>query len=265
MKLIRKLFISSIILSIGSIAGVSVWADSNDVFTLSDSYVFYWFVAITSLLFSLSSYLVHTIKSLINYTRQSTKLSNLHMYVVTIFGSIYTIFWLGASAGVGSNLRYCLVLNNFRYFNYSYKCNGEIISTFFGFSNFILWCVIFYYSACHWYNVYKKTNVINDIELQSNQELPSIPVTESILVTEELPSVPVTESILATEESTSFPLTEFILATEELPSVPVTESILDTEELPSVPVTESIFVTEEFQSMPISQEIMEQFPILSEK
>ena len=88
MKLIRKFFIASIILSIGSIAGVSVWADSNDIFTLSDSYSFYWFVAITSLLFSLASYFTHTLKYIIRYTRQSTKLSNLHMYVVSIFGSI---------------------------------------------------------------------------------------------------------------------------------------------------------------------------------
>ena len=188
MKLIRKFFIASIILSIGSIAGVSVWADSNDIFTLSDSYSFYWFVAITSLLFSLASYFTHTIKSLILYTRQGTKLSNLHMYAVSIFGSIYIIFWLSASASVASNLRYCLVIkNNFRYYN----CNGQIISTVFGFSNFILWCVICYYSGTYWYYFYKKTNVNNDIELHSTQEtLPPVPVTEAQVEWALLPAPP---------------------------------------------------------------------------
>ena len=129
MKLIRKFFIASIILSIGSIAGVSVWADSNDISTLSNSYVFYWFVAITSFLFSLVSYFYHTIKSIIIYIRKNIKLTNLHIYTVSIFGSIYILFWLAASVSVASDLRYCLIVKN--------NCNGQMISTVFGFANFI--------------------------------------------------------------------------------------------------------------------------------
>ena len=271
MKLIRKLFIASIILSIGSIAGVSVWADSNDIFTLSNSYSFYWFVAITSLLFSLASYFIHTLKIFIDYTRQSIKLSNLHLYVVTFFGSIYTIFWLGASAGVTSNLRYCLVIKN--NFNFNYNCNGQIISTVFGFLNFILWSIICYYSGSYWYYIIttattatSTTTVNNDIELQSNQEthvssvsatkeLPSIPVTESlpsIPVTESLPSIPITESLLS------------VSVTESLPSIPVTESLLSvsvTKSLPSIPVTESLL------SVSVAESSLDQitFPIISEK
>lgn len=210
MKLIRKLFIATIISSIGSIAGISIWADSNDIFTLSDSYRFYWFVAIASLLFSLALYFYHSIKMIIDYTKQNVKLSNLHMYVVIFFGGINIIFWLGASAGVASNLRYCLVSRS--NFNYSYNCNGQIISTFFGFLNFILWCVIFYYSSAYWYNIYKKTK---DIELQSNLKQPVQP---SVLV-------------------------------------------LNKEELPSVPIT----ISDEFSSISIMEDIMEEFPILSEK
>lgn len=253
MKLIRKLFILSIIFSIGSIAGISVWADSNDIFTLSDSYVFYWFVAITSLLFSLALYSYHSIKMMIDYTKQNVKLSNLHMYVVTFLGGIYTIFWLGASSGVASNLRYCLVIrNNFRYnnvFNYFYNCSGQIISTFFGFLNFILWCVIVYYGSTCWYNIYKKESakpsVTNDIELDQHHELASVPVIST--VSEELPSVPVTSTII-----------------EELPSIPITKS----EEFQSVSISDEMLhvsVSEELPSIPISQEIFEEFPSLSEK
>lgn len=240
MKLIRKLFIVSIILSIGSIAGVSLWADSNDIFTLSDTYVFYWFVAITSLLISLALYSYHSIKMIINYTKQNVKLSNLHMYFVTFLGSIYTIFWLGASASVASNLRYCLVIrNNFRYnfFNNFYNCNGQIISTFFGFLNFILWSVIVYYGGTHWYNIYKKETVTSsDIELELNYELPILPETST--VSEELPSVPLTSTIV-----------------EELPSVPI--------DLPDE--FQSVSISEELPSIPISHEIFEEFPMLSEK
>jgi|UniRef100_A0A6C0AL48 hypothetical protein len=273
MKLIRKFFIASIILSIGSIVGVSVWADSNDIFTLSDSYSFYWFVAITSLLFSLASYFTHTLKYIISYTRQSTKLSNLHMYAVSIFGSIYTIFWLGASASVASNLRYCLVIkNNYRYYNYN--CNGQIISTVFGFLNFILWCILCYYSGSYWYYI---TYVKNDIELQSNQgtNVSPIPITEelpSIPIIEELPSIP---PVFVTEELPPIPITEElppIPITEELPSIPITEelpSIPITEELPSIPITESIPVIKELPLVPITEsslnQIMESFPIISEK
>jgi len=237
MKLIRKLFLASIILSICSIAGVSVWADSNDVFTLTNSYVFYWFVSITSFLFSLSAYFLMYEKNMINYTKQNIKLSNLHMYTVSIFGTIYIIFWLGASASVASDLRYCLsIKNNFKnayyYFNilynYNYNCNGEIVSTVFGFFNFILWCVIVYYSGSFWYSVYKKSTN-NDIELHQNIE--SLDINYVIQ--------PVLETKTDTEESQ-----------------PDLETKIDTEEFPSV----MNIAPETF-----TQEVMESFPIISEK
>lgn len=238
MKLIRKLFIASVILSIGSIAGVSVWANSNNISTLSSSYMFYWFVTLTSFLFSLGAYFSHSIKSIVDYTKQSIKLLNLHMYIVTFFGMIYTIFWLGASAGVTSDLRYCMYIkNNLRYnyyFNFDYTCYGEVISTFFGYCNFILWCIIVYYAGTYWYSEYKKSTN-NDIELEQNnqslnmnyaietEDLPSIPVQETVqeIKTEELPPIPenVKEDLLPVQE----------IETEELPSIQIIEQETSTQ------------------------------------
>jgi len=247
MKLIRKLFIASVILSIGSITGVSVWANSNNFSTLSSSYMFYWFVTLTSFLFSLGAYFSHSMKSIVDYTKQNIKLLNLHMYIVTFFGTIYIIFWLGASAGVTSDLRYCIYIkNNLRYnyyFNFDYTCYGEVISTFFGFCNFILWCIIVYYSGSYWYSNYKKSTN-NNIELEQNNEslnlnyiIDTVPETKQ----EELPP------ILETKQEELLSVPENV--TEELPSVP--ENV--TEELPSVPIIDQETFTQQVMETYLSE------------
>lgn len=173
MKLIRQLFLLSIIFSIASIVGVSVWTNNNDFFTYSSSYEFYWFVSITSLLFSLFTYFVHSIPLVIDTIKKNITLMNLHLFTVTVFGITYTIFWLGTSASVASDLRYCIFLKN-TFKNTLINCQGKVVSTFFGFCNFILWSVILYYSCSYWYSVYiKKVNVHDKIEL------PPIPVNDN--------------------------------------------------------------------------------------
>lgn len=161
MKLISQVYSLSLLFSLGSIIGVSIWANSNNVLTLSSSYSFYWFVAITSFLVSLQLYCSHTIQFMINYTKQNIELLTLHSYVIPVFAGIYTIFWLGAAAGVASDLRYCLYIKRNiglgRFYYDEFNCNGEIVSTIFGFANFIVWCTIIYYGGSHWYNKYQTT------------------------------------------------------------------------------------------------------------
>lgn len=196
MKLISQIYLSSLIFSLGSIIGISIWANSNDVFTLSSSYSFYWFVALTSFLVSLQLYCSHTVQFMINYTRSNMPLLTLHSYVIPVFGGIYTIFWLGAAAGVASDLKSCLYIKRnyiptrFNRFDDDYNCNGEIVSTVFGFANFVVWCTIIYYGGCHWFSVYQKSQ---------NQELVTSPETQNDETV--IPNVP--EKTESTSEITS--------------------------------------------------------------
>lgn len=150
MKRKEILLTANVLFSIGGIVGNSLWAASNNVFTLSSAYEFYWFVTVTSFLIGVGGMVYHSGKvEIVESVRKNL------VYVFIVVSVLYPIFWLAASASVASHLRDCLyikrkigdVLYDDDYYFYGYKfnleCDGEIISTSFGFANFIVWVMVF--------------------------------------------------------------------------------------------------------------------------
>jgi hypothetical protein len=149
MKRKEILLTANVLFSLGGIIGNSLWAASNNVFTLSSAYEFYWFVTVTSFLIGVGGMVYHSGKvQIVESVRKNL------VYVFIVISVMYPIFWLAASASVASHLRDCLyikkrlgnILDDDDYYFYGYrfnlKCDGEIISTSFGFANFIVWVLV---------------------------------------------------------------------------------------------------------------------------
>jgi hypothetical protein len=158
---ISQFLIVNFILTIGAITGCAVWAWTDDLYTLGSGYNFYWFVSVLSLIVSVSGMLYH-----FNYTRvqvNSVLPVDYRKYVMPILTVVMILFWLITSSVVADYTRGCLYIKNtigdiYNYYestiyesnihefniheSKNYKCYGEIITTTFGFANFLLWVCI---------------------------------------------------------------------------------------------------------------------------
>jgi hypothetical protein len=165
----------NLLFSLGGIVGNSLWAASNNIFTLSSAYEFYWFVTVSSFLIGVGGGLYH--KGVVKFS-DATK-ENL-FYGFTVISVLYPIFWLAASSAVGSNLKDCLYIKNtlsgfdddFSFWGYRFNitCDGEIVSTSFGFANFIVWVYtlfLFYpYIKRRFFTVQESNSSDNDVQMQ---------------------------------------------------------------------------------------------------
>lgn len=169
----QLILIVNIILNIGAIVGISVFASqTDDAYILSDTYGFYWFLSIFSFLNSMFGYAYHQI----NYVKDLFPKSEYSIYGMAFISLLFTVFWLAASASMASILRNCIYIKNLIYPNYNlvdsynYTCNGEIITTTFGFSLFILWCIVSYIMVKKLY-VKLKTNTNSEaLEMKINDQ-----------------------------------------------------------------------------------------------
>ena len=142
----QLILIANIILSIGAIIGISVFASqTGDIYILSDTYGFYWFLSTVSFIFGIWGYVYHKI----DYVKDQFPKSEYSIYGMTFISLLFTVFLLAVSASMSSILRNCLYIKNLIYpnyddlvYSYNYTCRGEIITTSFGFSLFVLWFII---------------------------------------------------------------------------------------------------------------------------
>ena len=153
--------------SASSIAGISVWAASNDIYTLTGSYNFYWVLSIFTFLLSLFSILYYKFPQTWKYlTSQSEVGLSEHQSLYSMFGFSFllSILWLVASASVADTLRVC---HHFKkhwqsdLLDYNYKCNGEIVSTTFGFMLFGTWSTACYLLSKKMYSKLNEPTVID--------------------------------------------------------------------------------------------------------
>lgn len=166
----QLILLANILLSIGAIAGISVFASqTNDVFILTDTYGFYWFVSTVSLLIGIVGYAYHQV----DYVRQQFPKSEYSIYGMALMSLLFTVFWLAASASMVSLLRNCLQIKNMVYsryyynnYVYNYTCNGQIMTTTFGFSLFILWCVVSYILAIKLFSRLQQTKNPESLEMK---------------------------------------------------------------------------------------------------
>jgi len=149
MKNRELLLTANVLFSIGGIVGNSLWAASNSIYTLSSAYEFYWFVTVSSFLIGVGGSVYHS-----GVVKYSENVKQYLSYAFVVVSVLYPIFWLAASASVASHLRDCLYIKNrlreydddFYFWGYRFnvKCDGEIVSTSFGFANFIVWVYVLF-------------------------------------------------------------------------------------------------------------------------
>jgi flagellar biosynthesis GTPase FlhF len=148
MSAIFLLAVTNIVFNIGALVGISVWASSNDIYTSTDSYGFYWFVTIVSNVIGVLGYIYHVTPYLKEYvTSENKTYVGYFMLVLTVLNSV---FWLSAASSTSVVLKNCLVLKRTfdRYTLFSFfddsnlTCNGQIVSVVFGFLELLLWCTI---------------------------------------------------------------------------------------------------------------------------
>jgi hypothetical protein len=149
MKNREILLIANLLFSIGGIVGNSLWAASNSIYTLSSAYEFYWFVTVSSFLIGVGGSVYYS-----GVVKYSENVKQYLSYAFVVVSVLYPIFWLAASASVASHLRDCLYIKNklreydddFYFWGYRFnvQCDGEIVSTSFGFANFIVWVYVLF-------------------------------------------------------------------------------------------------------------------------
>ena len=171
----QLILIANILLTIGAIVGISVFASQKgDIYILSDTYGFYWFLSIFSFLIGIFGYAYHQI----NYVKDQFPKSEYSIYGMAFISLLFTVFWLSASASMASILRNCLYIKNLIYpnyydldYSYNYTCNGEIITTTFGFSLFILWCIVTYIIGEKLYSKLKTQPNSEALETNANDQV----------------------------------------------------------------------------------------------
>ena len=179
--MIANYFIGSSLTAIPSIVGAAVWSASNDIFTLVGIYDFHWFVSVTSFVFSIIGYALHTF-SFIFEVIQQRNLIHLHVAAILLIGGLYTLFWFISAVNLSIILRQCMdIKKSYQHFlnddlhlitdtyKYNYSCNGEIVSMTFSYVNFIVWSIILFKSAKVWYDRYVFDNATS-IQMQNIEE-----------------------------------------------------------------------------------------------
>lgn len=141
----NKLLLSSILFNFCALIGAIVMAAQNDFYTASGSYGYYWFLTILSLAVSIAGYHYHV--------RSTVKIN--HQYTIYITFGVYaffTISWFGVSASLASISRECLYYKNeltgyYSYTGQRFSCDGEVISSIFGFLSFFVWAYASYHTG----------------------------------------------------------------------------------------------------------------------
>ena len=182
--MISNYFIGSSLTAISSIIGASIWAASNDIFTLVGIYDFHWFVSVTSFIFSIIAYSIHTFSFIFDAVQQPN-LIHIHIVSILLIGGIYTLFWFISAVNLSIVLRECLdIKKTYQNFlnddlhliteSYNYSCNGEIVSVIFSYVNYIVWSFILIKSSKIWYDRYVFDN-ITAIQIQNiEQQIPEL-------------------------------------------------------------------------------------------
>jgi hypothetical protein len=171
--MISNLFITSSFFALMSVVGASIWASSNDIFTLTSIYEFHWGVSVTSLVLSILFYSIHTFNFILDYVRiiGNINLVYIHLPTITLLCALYMIFWISASISLSYTVTEC----NY----YELSCIGEIISMVFGYLNFFIWTIIFYIGFSKWASRYQNSTDHNQINLETiegQSEQPEVPV-----------------------------------------------------------------------------------------
>lgn len=171
--MISNLFITSTFFALMSVVGASIWASSNDIFTLTSIYEFHWGVSVTSLVLSILFYSIHTFNFILDYVRiiGNINLVYIHLPTITLLCALYMIFWISASISLSYTVTEC----NY----YELSCIGEIISMVFGYLNFFIWTIIFYIGFSKWASRYQNSTDHNQINLETIEgqfEQPEVPV-----------------------------------------------------------------------------------------
>lgn len=155
---INILLICNFIFSVGAIIGAALWAVYPSGmyidYTFSSTYGFYWFISIFSFVFGVVGFVYHnkivsTEKCPAAKVNTVCKITPMLMFK-TFMTMCIVIFWLASSGSVASILRECIVAKEqIDFWGYGNiidtNCHGPIVSTTFGFAEFITWSVIFYF------------------------------------------------------------------------------------------------------------------------
>ena len=157
-----------------SVVGASIWSSSNDIFTLTSTYDFHWFLSITSFILSISFYCIHTFNFILDYFRiiGNINLIYIHIPTITLLCVIYAIFWISTSIYLSYTVAQC----NY----YEFSCTGEIISMIFGYLNFFIWSVIFYIGFSKW--VYRYQNPVNHNQIHLKDKTDRCPFSMGIFL-----------------------------------------------------------------------------------
>lgn len=178
MDRIKILLVINVILNLGSLLGIVVWAIQDDIYTLTSIYGFYWFVSMFSLLSGLLGIIFHTMSN--NNLSIKILMNKYGIYIMTFYATIMSVFWFASSISVTQLTRDCLYIKNkysslvdYYYSKTEFTCNGEIISMSFGFGLLILWVVILIFISK---NLYEHINVEHfkkneEVELTTNIEV----------------------------------------------------------------------------------------------
>ena len=282
----QLILLANIILSIGAIAGISVFASQiGDVFILSDTYGFYWFISTFSLLAGIIGYAYHKV----NYVKQQFPQSEYGIYVMGVISLLFTVFWLAASASMTSVLRNCIQIKNVwypeylndgdddsvsleRYFNdddyvsstrylvsNNYTCNGQIITTTFGYSLFILWCVVSYLVAIKLFSRLQTTQNPESLEIKQTEQvqqvqIPVEQVQEVQISVEQIQSEQIPVEQIPVEQE------ELIQETKQVQEVQIPVEQIQSEQVPveQIPVEQEELIQETKQvqavQIPVEQE-----------
>lgn len=170
--------------STSSLVGISLWTASNDVYSGTSSYNFYWVLCIFTFLFAWLSVLYYKFPSTWKYITSHMELNlteDQKLYSMFGLSFVFTIMWLSASASVADITRECVHFKKYwettlpdedyplydrfsdGYYNldYNYKCHGEIVSTTFGFLLFGTWGIVSYILSKAVYSKLHKPAIID--------------------------------------------------------------------------------------------------------
>ena len=145
--MITKLFLTTFLFSLGSIISV---IKSSDVFKSSELYIFYTGVSISAFLLSIVGCIVN-LHAFPYVVQNEEREFAYELFMFTLPSFVYTLSWSICSLGSAIYLKRCRDSNSD-----SDSCNGEIISTVFGFLNLLVWMFVMYYiSVDRWFEKYK--------------------------------------------------------------------------------------------------------------
>jgi len=160
----------NILFSLGNIIGLSIISSQRAFFlVLLGTYNFNWFVSVFSFIIGVGGILYHGMPSI----KEKMSFNKYGIYFMSGLNFFMSIFWLGAAASMGTALSDCLYIKeNFdRFDNTSLNCNGEIISTPFGFANVLVWSIALYYSSLSAYTTFKHpTNEQHELPSTQSQQ-----------------------------------------------------------------------------------------------